>query len=246
MLTLSVIIPTKNEERYLPRLLEALKQQTYTPLQIIVADAKSTDRTRELAEQSGCLVVDGGLPGPGRNAGAKAATGDLLFFIDADAIIEDREFFAKAIAEFTERNFDIATADIYLEQGSKFEHAAHRFYNWYVRWWGSRHPHAPGFCILMRRRVFEAIHGFDETVLLAEDHDLVGRAGKIGAFGILNNVKMGASERRLRRDGWFKLLPTYIFGELHMLSLGPIRHNFFRYDFGYDSQGKAPVKPGQK
>jgi glycosyltransferase involved in cell wall biosynthesis len=79
---LSIIIPTKNEEQNLPVLLAALRAQTLfqrlpQEIEIIVADAHSTDATRALAIQAGARVVDGGMPGPGRNRGAEAATAAL-------------------------------------------------------------------------------------------------------------------------------------------------------------------------
>ena len=68
---LSIIIPTYNEEEYLPVLLESIKEQSFDDYEVIVADANSTDKTREIAKEYGCIVVDGGLPAVGRNNGAR-------------------------------------------------------------------------------------------------------------------------------------------------------------------------------
>lgn len=76
----SIVIPTYNEEEYLPKLLESIKMQSYDDYEIIVADANSNDRTREIAEEYGCIVVDGGLPAVGRNNGAKVAKGEIILF----------------------------------------------------------------------------------------------------------------------------------------------------------------------
>ena len=46
----SIIIPTYNEEEYLPVLLDSIKEQDFNDYEIIVADANSSDRTREIAE----------------------------------------------------------------------------------------------------------------------------------------------------------------------------------------------------
>ena len=73
---LSIIIPTYNEEEYLPVLLDSIKSQSFDDYEIIVADANSTDKTREIAESYGCIVVAGGLPAVGRNNGAKIAKGE--------------------------------------------------------------------------------------------------------------------------------------------------------------------------
>ena len=86
---LSIIIPTYNEEDYLPVLLDSIKEQNFDDYEVLVADANSKDRTREIAEEYGCIVVDGGLPAVGRNNGAKVAKGDILLFLDSDLKLND-------------------------------------------------------------------------------------------------------------------------------------------------------------
>src|SRR5574341_89216 len=108
MTTLSVIIPTLNEAKTIPTLLDALDAQIRKPDEIIVADAGSTDGTPDVARGRGARVVRGGRPGPGRNAGARAAVGDLLFFLDAD-VVPRPEFFAKALGEFEVNGYAVAT-----------------------------------------------------------------------------------------------------------------------------------------
>ena len=95
MPSLSVIIPTLNEGMYLPGLLDALNAQTSPPAEIIVADASSRDDTVELARARSAQVVRGGMPAVGRNAGARAATGALFQFFDAD-VLPPRDFIARA------------------------------------------------------------------------------------------------------------------------------------------------------
>src|SRR5690242_14030921 len=97
---LSIIIPTYNEEEYLPRLLASIRSQRFEGYEIIVADNKSTDRTREIAARFGAKIVDGGMPGPGRNLGARAAQGDLLLFLDADVILPDVDWLADKVEQF--------------------------------------------------------------------------------------------------------------------------------------------------
>jgi len=84
---LSIIIPTLNEEKFLPHLLISLKEQTFKDFEIIVADNNSTDATRSIALKSGAKMVEGGLPARGRNNGAKVARGEWLLFLDADVIL---------------------------------------------------------------------------------------------------------------------------------------------------------------
>jgi glycosyltransferase involved in cell wall biosynthesis len=63
----SVIIPTLNESGLLPKLLDRLDRQTFRDFEIIVADAGSTDGTREICRSRGVTLVDGGMPAVGRN-----------------------------------------------------------------------------------------------------------------------------------------------------------------------------------
>ena len=91
----SVIIPARNEEHNLPRLLSSLNCQTVKPLQVIVVDDGSTDRTAERARELGATVIPASpLPDGWRgktwacHQGAQATTGDLLLFLDADTWFE--------------------------------------------------------------------------------------------------------------------------------------------------------------
>ncbi len=87
----SVLIPARNEERTLPHLLTALKQQTFQPYEIIVIDDQSVDATAEIAAQAGVKVVPS-TPLPsgwtGKNwalkTGYTASSGNILVFLDAD------------------------------------------------------------------------------------------------------------------------------------------------------------------
>ena len=94
---LSIVIPTMNEEEVLPKLLASIKSQDFDDYEIIISDNFSKDRTREIAESYGARVVDGGMPGPGRNRGAEAAKGDKLLFLDADVIMPHEKFLSNIV-----------------------------------------------------------------------------------------------------------------------------------------------------
>lgn len=93
-ITVSVIIPARNEEGNLALLLESLGRQSQPPDEILVVDDRSTDRTAEVAAARGAkLVVPPELPpgwvGKGWACwtGANAARGDLFVFLDADTVL---------------------------------------------------------------------------------------------------------------------------------------------------------------
>lgn len=232
----SIVIPTKNEEDFLPIVLESVKRQTLQPKQIIVADAGSTDRTVEIARACGAVVVEGGVPSVGRNRGAAVADAGIIVFLDADVRIDDDTFFERGLAEFEKRHLSIATCDVHVYGGSRYDHLSHQLYNLYVRLWGKRHPHVPGFCIFVRKSLHQEIGGFDERVLFCEDQEYAARAARVGEFGILNDIFISVTTRRQERDGRLRMAVVYILAEIHMFFLGPITHDRFRYGFGYDKK----------
>lgn len=96
MSRVSVIIPARNEELRIRRLLESLCRQVTAPLEIIVVDDHSTDATVHLAEEAGARVLSSA-PLPDGWAGkpwacwqgAQASQGDVLMFLDADTWLEE-------------------------------------------------------------------------------------------------------------------------------------------------------------
>ncbi|MBE0409859.1 MAG: glycosyltransferase [Anaerolineales bacterium] len=210
MKTVSIIIPAINEEVYLPGLLGAIRRQTRPPLEIIVADAGSSDRTIEIALRVGCRLVPGGRPARGRNAGAAAARGDLLLFLDAD-VLPTPDFLARALEEFDRRGLDAATCPVKPLGGNLVDAIFHEAANVFIQATSTFNPHAPGFCILSRRQMHASIGGFDEALYLSEDHDYVRRVvAQGGRFGILH-VPIPVSIRRVESDGRWNVAVRYSF-----------------------------------
>ncbi len=229
---LSIIVPTLNEEKYLPLLLASIKDQDFKDYEIILADAGSKDKTLEIAGRYDCRIIPGGLPSKGRNEGAKVARGDLLLFLDADSILPP-DFFGKTLKEFEEKKLDFASFGLLPIEGAKIHKLAfNMFYNWYIYAVEKILPHA-AMGILARRDLFLKLNGYDETIKLAEDHDLGRRAQKIANYGIIKSVKINVSDRRFRKDGWIKTTIKYILCELHMIFIGPVRSDIFNYEFGH-------------
>src|SRR5687768_3663247 len=86
---ISVIIPARNEEEFLPATVQALKQQSFRNFEIIVIANGCTDRTADVARELECRVFE--LPrglGAARNLGGREAAGQILVFLDADTLLE--------------------------------------------------------------------------------------------------------------------------------------------------------------
>lgn len=226
---LSIIIITKNEEIMLPRLLESIKQQDFKDYEVIISDAKSTDKTRDIARKYNCRIVEGGLPSTGRNSGAKAAKKDILLFLDADVILPP-EFLSKNIKEFNDRNLVSATA-LYVPLSKKIiDKILHHSYNYFARTIQYISPHAAGFCIFIKRDVFIKVGGFNENVRFAEDHALVNQSKKHGKFRILKSVPLLVDVRRLDKEGRIGTIKKYLTADLYRLFKGEIENPPFDYD----------------
>lgn len=233
---LSIIIPAKNEEKYLPKLLESIKGQKFSDYEIIVADAGSSDRTKEIAQIYGAKLVKGGVPAKGRNVGAKAAKGELLLFLDADVLLPDG-FIKKAIAEFRRKKLDMASTRIYpLTDDKKIKIFFDLACNIPLTKLEKILPHGGGCAILIKKNIHYRLNGYNEELRLCEDHDLVKRAAKVGRFRVLREVSVSISLRRFRQDGWIRTILVYVLSELHITLLGPIKSDIFNYKFGHYSK----------
>jgi len=230
---LSIIIPTLNEEKYLPRLLKCLREQTFSGFEIIVSDAFSTDKTRKIAKDFGCKITDGGNPAKSRNAGAKIARGNLLLFLDADLYIK-KDFLEKTIKEFKKRKLDAASFILVPYSENIFGKTLARiffdiFYNLTnVLIFEIIYPHG-AMGILIKKELHQKINGFDEKTTIAEDHDYVLSASRFGKFRIIRSVRIFFSLRRYKEDGWLQTIIKYLICELHRIFIGPVKSKALGY-----------------
>lgn len=233
---LSIIIPTLNDEKYLPLLLQTIEKQNLDgQCEIVVSDAGSRDRTIQVASDFGCKVVSGGLPAKGRNQGAKAATGDLFLFLDAEALLP-KDFLAKILVEFERRGLDIASCRLEpIEEAWMPRFILPRFfynllYNWPIQLLESAFPYASSL-ILVKRELHERLQGFDQKIRIGEDHDYARRGAKVGKFGVLKSSKLPLFMRRCREEGIIRTNVKYQLCNLFNVSLGEVKSDIFRYDF---------------
>jgi glycosyltransferase involved in cell wall biosynthesis len=172
---LSVIIPARNEERTLPRALQALAQEPVH--EVIVVDDGSSDATAEVAGAVGATVVS--LPGRGRaaarNRGAAAADAKLFAFLDADCV--PKAGWAEALTGCLARTPLVGGA-VHLETTAN-PSAVERF-DVLWRFKQERAVVEGGWSasanLAMTREAFERLGGFDEQLHTGHDVDLCIRA----------------------------------------------------------------------
>lgn len=235
---LSIIIPTLNEENYLPFLLGAIKGQSFKDYEVIVADNNSKDKTREVAESFGCRIVSGGLPARARNQGAKNAKGDLLLFLDADIMITEN-FLKDSLEELKKRNLDVASCTLVPRTENLFwKNCFNVFYNWPIVM-SQKFMAYGAMAIFVKKEIFEKVGGFDEEIKLAEDHYFVRMSEKIGNFGILSSVRVYISVRRFEKDGYIKTGAKYLLCGIHMVLKGPVKSDIIKYEFDHYDENKV-------
>lgn len=204
---LSVIIPTYNEEKYLPRLLSCLKNQTFKDFEVIIADANSKDKTTQIAKDFGAKVVEGGKTSVGRNNGAKASKEQFLVFMDADIQFE-KDFLSKSIKNFVKKSFDVANPYYeYSSKNKKLATVSSAVFD--VNRKMRQRTFAPlgtGECLFITKEAFDDIGGFSETLTFGEDNDLIRKAKKKKyKFGILKS-RFTPSFRRLEKNNMVKVM----------------------------------------
>lgn len=210
MVKVSVIIPTLNEEKYVEFLLFHLRKQK--PYEIIVADSQSEDTTRQIAKRYGARVVNAPRKNAaaGRNAGGRAARGDVLLFLDADNVPFTN------LVEVVKKNFEKDkklvgwTCNVFAFSPAWREQMLFEMFNDLIRLLIKMNkPHAAGIVMAMRKSAFNAVGGFDEGRKVVEDHDMALRIGKLGKFAFSKDTCVFTSTRRIKKWGIGGILKAY-------------------------------------
>ncbi len=173
----SVIIPALNEEKNIEATLQSIRRQNYRhPIELIVADGHSTDKTVSIAKKYCDAVVQETTHtiAAGRQAGARAAHGELLLYTDADTLV-DKDWVRNMAAAFDDERVVAAFGMIQPKEASGIEH--------FMLTWGVYSmaaifnalgmDYTYGNNMALRKTAFDKIGGFNIYLVTGEDTEIM-------------------------------------------------------------------------
>lgn len=205
----SVILPAYNEELVLEQTLQTILNQDFNePIELIVANNNSTDRTVEIAQKMGAKVVNETRKGTrfAYEAGMRAATGEFILATNADVRLPNN--WIKRIVESYDQNPKIVGV------GTKV-----RFYNspeWVNAFMAfadivNPKPAMWGVSLSCRRQIYQKVGGFNHGVNTNEDAIFSLLIEKFGQVKILSDVVAEMDGRRFNQ-GFMKALYFWVTG----------------------------------
>jgi glycosyltransferase involved in cell wall biosynthesis len=193
------VVPCFNGERYLVEAIDSILAQTHRPLEIIVVDDGSTDRSAEVVRRYGQGVryhrQENRGPGAACNQGVELATGALVAFLEQDDLWLPHKICRQLDAFEADPTLDYCVGHIQNFWIPELAAEARRFRDAPVM------QPVPGYVVqtlMVRRDLLGRVGRFDETLHFSFASDWFLRAGERGAVGMLLPDLL--TRRRLHHD----------------------------------------------
>jgi glycosyltransferase involved in cell wall biosynthesis len=207
---LSVVVITRNAGVFMRDCLDSLVHQSRKPDEVLVVDANSTDGTQEIVREYSAkwpfvrLLVQPGTRGEGRNYGVEKSAGDIVAFIDADAIAH-----ALWVDELLKA---MENADVVAGREVRLGYAGFISLKRVGMLFNGVDITYPSVNLAYRKKAFEAIDGFDPWFKEAEEVDLNYRAVEAGYRLVYWPTAIVYHNARSSFSGFFKQSFWYGFG----------------------------------
>jgi len=237
----SIIIPTFNEENFIPKLLTDLIKQTDKNFEIIVSDNFSQDKTKKvvLSFKSklpiNFYLYKGKNVAAQRNFGAIKSSGEYLIFLDADTRIN--QSFVKKLKNVIKIKKGLVFIPYSYPQETKiFPEMKFIFpiLNSVVEFsqiFGK--AFSAGGNMVWEKNFFKRVGGFDESLDITEDHDIIRKAHKWGVkVNVLKEVSIKFSLRRMKKEGRLSLFYKTFISHLYLSFNEKLRKKLFEYNMG--------------
>ena len=193
---LSIVVPAYNEEKLLGETLACIRAAASgMDAELIVCDNNSTDRTAEIARQAGAKVVFEPVNqiSRARNAGAAAASGEWLVFIDADSF-PDSGLFLELMKAIRSNRYVGGGATVRFDHADRLANGAVALWNAIsrtMRW-------AAGSFVFCKASAFRELGGFSTELYASEEIDFSRRLKRLGRLVILQRHPLRTSGRKMR------------------------------------------------
>lgn len=235
----TIVIPTLNEEHFLPLILSDLEHQKEQNFEIIIIDGSSIDQTKHIAKEFSKKLmltfyqVNKHNVSYQRNIGSKKAEGAFVIFLDADARIAP-SFTKKAYSYIFRTKGLVFLPFIAPDESNSQTRVVFNFTNFIVEMSQSiGRPFSSGGSMIFERNFFDFIGGFPEDVYMSEDHQIIQKAFKYGVKArFMRGVKVKVSMRRMKKEGELKVLYKYLLTAAQFLIKGKIDKKIIEYQMG--------------
>lgn len=242
--SISIVIPTLNEERYLPILLESIFRCPSPRMEIIVVD-RSEDKTLEVVEyyknRAPEHIVLKSVKAPElgvsnqRNFGASHATNEVIVFLDADTCIPRPKTIKELVDSFSSEGLAAASCRFLPLDRDPRALAYYATLYGFHKLMEKRNPYALGACIITKKDIFNKCKGFDPTIKVNEDANFCMKASNFGTFKVLPTV-LQISTRRFRKYGYVRMGFEYVWMFISRTMFGERRDDRIPYEWGkYES-----------
>lgn len=237
----SICIPTLNEEKYLPLLLNCLLNQDYKNFEVIISDGGSTDKTIEVAKKYqnylDLKVLNSPCKGVSfqRNFAASLNKFDNLIFFDADTQI--KKDFLLILKNYLEKHPEVSALTSYNIPISNnlIDKIIFWFFNIFIlNAFQKINPVVVGTFIYVKKEVFNKVKGFDNNLSYGEDVNFIKRVVKSGyKFKVLKKPPIYFSVRRLNEEGRINFFAKSIYlGIFYVLRDRKFSNSKIKYEFG--------------
>lgn len=235
---INIVIPALNEEHYIGSLLKSLTRQNYKRFNVTLIDARSRDKTVEIAEQYRQKLSLTVLSTPKRNVSHQRNLGALhgdapyILFLDADVILHPN-FLKQLVHDIKKR--DLANCWLIPISEKQIDKVLYNLYNVVFLEFGKYiWPVAVGNNLFTTRKLFEKVGGFDESIKTWEDIEYLQRAiASGGRFAILRRPKIYTSVRRFEMQGRLNYLMENLKGLQYAIRTGRMPSHI-HYPMGLD------------
>jgi glycosyltransferase involved in cell wall biosynthesis len=226
----TIIIPSKNEEKYIYKSLASISTQIgINSIKIIIADAYSMDNTIKEIQRADkdfdnldIQIINGGSVSYGRNQGAKVSKTPFLIFMDADSVLLNNDILLQTYLNIP--NYDLITVKQKSITTNFTDNLIWIIFD-FIRTIMNE-SFSTGCYFVIGKSKFNKLGAFDENVIQSEDY-LLSRNIPKSKFKILSRW-VGQDDRRFKKIGYIKFIKIVLMNWLN-------RNNYewFKKDNGY-------------